>query len=111
MQGENLKTNKKISPLDYILNGKVGKEDDLTLATDTFYGPVSVKAQAILQTIATEDTAFKSTLFCMLLPPKMLIEARNLREKEVFMKHYTLFIEFCSKLKERDSRFTPCQKI
>ena len=94
----------KRRPLDYVL-GDTTMEGDMMTWMDSYYGPVSPKAQVLLRTIAMNNSSFNTTLSWIFIPACLVKKGP---QKDSLMgqnqlKHRQLFIDFYTKLKERDS--------
>jgi len=121
----------KLSPLDrlelkYPVSSRnttsKSKKEGVTLFGDTYHGPVSAKAQAVLRAIAVANTTFQHTMSCMFLPPditnatdeKVTFTTTNLpqckydskacKEIQSKLQHRELFIQFYRDLRKTDSQ-------
>jgi hypothetical protein len=96
--------NFKCRPLEYILSD-TSLKGDLMSWMDSYYGPVSPKAQVLLRTIAMNNSSFNSTLSWIFIPASLVKKGpqKDTKMGKDQHKDRELFVEFYSKLKERDS--------
>jgi len=97
----------KQSALECLEKNLLKEKDDqsLNFYNDTYRGPVSPKAQALLRTIAENGTAFKPTLACLLFhsTQKDSHEESVQKERVDRSKKLALFLKFYTSLRECDS--------
>lgn len=95
-----LKPKKYHNALEYLFDEDVSPGVKVSIYMDKYQGPVSRRAQAVLRTIALEESDFK-TLFCVLLHPKMMNTEKN--SSPVDKENFAFFTKFYFEQKEKDS--------
>jgi len=95
----------KRRPLENVLSDTAMDYSTWNTWIDCYYGPVSAKAQVLLRTIAINNSSFESDLMCAFIPSSFIKDGpgKNTTMGKTQLKHRALFVDFYTKLKERDT--------